>query len=341
MMKKALKVTFGAILAVGTVSVAQANANQFFDSIGVQVTGTYTKASNNGQSFGDTFISNALPGGGGRVGAPVFVENDYDLDWGAGANYRFSEHTALYFNYDHFSDGEDNSAVNIRNLALAFPNAPAVGTSTAGVGQVSYNTHEYELGLAHTWAQSPAFCIDYKAQLQWDKFDRTFSEQIDDNAGNFSHRDTSSSFRGFGPGVGLMAHARPLSHCPAFGVFAGGMASALYGKNEFSVIAVDQTGIPIYGIFPENSHSVVAKVDIKFGVDWVNEFAWDGCKVPFGLALGMRYMDAVNVFKNGNMYSAPNAIGPGQAQAFTFNGGASNDFGRFGPYLQFNLGGMA
>ncbi len=344
MMKKALKVTFGAILAAGTLGTAQANMADMFDHVGAHVTGTYSKASNNGMSYGDTFVAFPTAAGGGRFGQPVFVGSKHDWDWGAGLMYGFSEHTSLYFNYEHYSDGSDSNAVNVRNLGVS---APLMGAgnpvSTAATGHSSNKTNEYELGLAHKWAQSPKFCIDYKAQLQWDTYDREFYETNDGDNGDFARRTTTNSFKGFGPGVGLMAHARPLSHCPTFGLFAGGVGSAMYGKNEFSSVAVNQATF-LTGVFPDNSHSIVGKLDVKFGVDYVNNFAMDGCKIPYGLALGMRYMNAFNVFKNGNTYAGPLNVSPTGAIAsdrFTFLGSTANDFGRFGPFLTFNVGGVA
>jgi hypothetical protein len=339
MMKRALKVTFGAVLAVGTLGTAQANMEQLVNHFGVQVTGTYTQATENAQSFGDQFVALPLAGGGGRFVSPVFVENDYDFDYGLGLMYGFTDKTRVYFNYDHFSTSDDSSASNITNISIgSTANAP-----TSGNGSVSYNANEYDLGVGHLWEHSPRFAVDYRAQLQWDRFAQSFVETIRGTplAGGRDNaiRTTNNTFRGFGPGVGLMAHAKPITNCPTIGVFAGGIASLMYGRNEFAVVAYNDI-LPQYQVTPENSHSIVGKLDIKFGVDYSNHFNMDCGKVPYALALGMRYMNAFNAFKNGNTQVAGIDLETVavNTQPWAINQGTPADFGRFGPYLQLSVG---
>jgi hypothetical protein len=145
--------------------------------------------------------------------------------------------------------------------------------------------------------------------------------------------------KGFGPGFGAAARGTPFSYCPEFGIFGGANTSLLYAQNEYAQTnSAGVAGVPSYFYNPEDSHSVVAKLDAEFGVDYRRVINSDMARVLFHAALGVRYVNAINAFKSGNTSWNPSALN-GAAQNFAQWTGASHDFGRVGPFLRVTIGG--
>ncbi|MCS5712474.1 Lpg1974 family pore-forming outer membrane protein [Candidatus Berkiella aquae] len=331
-MNKALKVTFGAVIAAGMISAAEANLDPTLSRTALLVTGTYTKTTGNGLSYGDVLLAPSSVGGDGFT-RHVFVDPDWEFDFGLGLTHRFcGTKTRLFVYWDHFRADDDASTSGVRNLGLV------PGAITSGSIEVEQKSDELRIGLSRALNFGHHFSLDLGGFFEWDKVERNTNE-FQSQAGNPNRfRSTENEMQGFGPGVAVMARAFPSHDYRHLSVFMGAMTSLLYVNNEFSQAQFNGDAL-FYQYQPDDSKSVVGKLDISFGVDYCSRIQtdWDGLLV--GVTLGMRYMNIFNAFKNGNTYYN-NPIQGGVAQAgFAANTGHAEDWGRIGPFLQFRIGG--
>lgn len=332
-MKTALKITFGTMLAVSLINTAYANEQDIWQQSAIHVNGTWTRATENGLSFGDFFSPSANSDFGTRRAA--FVHPNTDFDWGIGYTYHVPcTHTRLFFHYDNFNDGHHtNAAPDLINIT--FPQGYSVGT-------VHDRLDEFTFGIDRRIAFGACYVVDTAFFLEWDKLHRSFYENTFTNSEGAT-RDTYNRFKGFGPGVGIKGRGTPF-RCPNVGVFATFSSTLLYGKNRFhSLLNVNEE--LSYELDPEETRSLVNKFDISFGVDYKGVFQLDCDQIQLGVSLGLRYLNYINVFKNGNTFYNPHAPerlanGLGEiSNTGILNTGFPEDWGRFGPFLQFRIGG--
>lgn len=346
-MKKAYKVTFAAMLAAGLVGSACADEKDLWRNSAIHVNGTWTKATENGLSFGDILVTPAQDSEFGTRRA-VFATPDGHFDWGIGYTYHFAcTKTRFFFHYDHFNDGHNaNSATQLS--ALGLPSSLS-DNLVSGSGVVHNKSDEWTFGIDRRLAFGPCYVIDTAFFLEWDKVRRNFGERAVQDISPSptvptiarSTRDTYNRFRGFGPGIGIKGRGIPFA-CPNVGVFASFASTMLYGKNYFTSALYSSVTVEdivsetlVYRLDPEESRSIVNKFDITFGVDYKRTFQLNCDQVQVGLALGMRYVNYINIFKNGNTFFNP--LSP--SSSFALNTGHAEDWGRVGPFLQLRIGG--
>lgn len=331
-MKKALKVTFGTMLAASMVSTAFAH-EQAFNHFAVWGAATYTKPTNNSVSVGDLLVAS----GGALDGARrhAFIEPENQFDYAFGITYRFPHHhTRLFFSYDHYDNREESGDINIRNLGFE----PAQGgvVSTAGLANVDMNNHELRGGAIHDLHFGDHFCLDLLAFLEYDKLRHTVNEFVQANPNFFVHtRETEQKFRGFGPGIGAVTRWYVVS--PQYHVFAGINTSLLYGINNYNQTFNTENVANFYIYQPDDSKSLVQKLDINFGLNYHCAFKHEMHGAAFDIALGMRYMNMINVLKHGNV--AYNNLHATDNAGWPANIGMRDDWGRWGPFLKFKIGG--
>ncbi len=365
-MKKAFKATFGSLLALGVVlpsAVLAHSHNDPFLHLAAWVEGTYYKPSNNGLSVGDQLFANTggSPSGAGLFDGgrrAVFLEPDNDFDYALGFSYHMPHsQTRLFFSYDHYNnDIDDNGQIDVRNLGISpgvVPDVPAgngAAGTTFGISSYDLSSHEFRVGAIHDLHFGDRFCLDLLAFLEYDKLRQTLHERITGMTIGIPAgvapavpaapinrvRETESKLRGFGPGVGLMT--RWYSHHPHWHVFFGGNATLLTADNDYSqTFFATPTDFYIYE--PEETDSVVGKLDILFGINYhcalheMHGMQWD-------ISLGMHSLNLFYAFKNGNTAFSPNGgAGAGVPNNFTPNLGVPQDWSRFGPFLKFRVGG--
>ncbi|MCS5709462.1 hypothetical protein CC99x_011200 [Candidatus Berkiella cookevillensis] len=326
-MKTAIKVTLGTMLVAGfAATTAQAGS---WNRVAVTGTATYTEATSNAATMGDALI---VAGGNPEFRRAFVVEPDNELDFGIGLSYRLggnnpASDTRLYLDYDHFSDDEVRSASGIRNLG----NAGGNGVGSQAI--LDQKSEQFRLGVTQTLHFGQRLDVTLNGFLEYLKLDRSFSEATAHHA-----RTTEDEMKGFGPGFGAAARGTPFSYCPEFGIFGGANTSLLYAQNEYAQTNSTGAAATSYFYNPEDSHSVVAKLDAEFGVDYRRVINSDMARVLFHAALGVRYVNAINAFKAGNTSWNPSALN-GNAQNFAQWTGASHDFGRVGPFLRVTIGG--
>lgn len=335
-MKKALKFTFGTMLAVGLAQSAMANESDILRHGSVWVTGTYTESSNNGLSYGDLAQGPSPVLGFDGARRHVFIDNDMDFDYAVGLSYHFPQtHTRLFLTYDHYRDENSSNNSTIRNLAFS----PSPASPTVASANVTHHADEVRLGLSHTLNFSRQFHFDLIGFFEWDSVSREMFEFISDSTGHGS-RDTYNKVEGWGPGIGAMARTVPFKCYPHFGFFAGGTTTLLWSDNSFEETAFfGPAGVSslLFDYDPEETDSMVGKIDISFGVNYCRHMR-DFSNMVFDVALGVRYMNMFNVFKNGNTYSNPVYPGSNTVE-YAANLGNPNDWGRVGPFLTIKLGG--
>ncbi len=343
-MKKALKVTFGTMLAVSMAAplTAQALVKDPANHIAVWGELTYMRPSSNGLSVGDYALA-PFPANIDGARNHYFLEPENDFDWKAGISFRIPNyrHTRVFFSFDHFSNNEFQGDVNIRNLGLAPTVGPFVGT------QATYDydlkNYEYRLGAIHDLHFGDHFCMDLIAFFEYDKVRQETFETISRNpAVELRTRHTENEARGWGPGVGFMT--RWFAHSPHWHIFAGADTALIKMENEFHQTFAGVTGAfagQSYDYNPANSDSLVGKIDIEFGVNYACAFTHEMHGMKWDISLGMRYMNMINVFKNGNTAYQPFAFSNGGAaqQVTPVYLGAAQDWGKYGPFLRFRLGG--
>lgn len=338
-MKKSLGITLGTVLAAALSSTVFADENEFLARSAIWVTGTWTEASNNGTSYGDMQqsppinIANGVAAIDG-VHRHVFVDQDMEFDYALGYSYHIPcSATRFFVSYDHYRDGDDSTnSPFMRNLGVT-PNSSAYG-------HVSNHAQEFRIGLSHTTKFNNQFHFDLSGFFAWDEVKRDIDERITNSNQALFYRNTFESVKGWGPGVGGRARTIPFICYPNFGFFVGANTTLIWAENDYEASLRDNAnGIEtlIYGYDPESTESVVGKIDISFGLNYSRQLRDFSCSM-IDIALGLRYMNMFNVFKNGNAYQNP--VFPGSnANDFAANLGYPNDFGRVGPFLTFAIGG--
>ena len=353
-MQKALKVTFGAIIAVGVASVHAHAREDFLHNVGITAGVNYSKSTNNGLTFGDTdvVLNSYLVGANNGFDGPrrhVFVEPENDWGYNVGLSYHApGSHTHYYVNFESFTDEKEDSAENLRNLSVFTGEGPGpdafVGSFAGGNGRTEHHHQEFAAGMKHLLHFGHRFNIDLGAFFEYNKLTRTFYQRNLGVEGAFGFSDTDEKVHGWGPGVGFGTHTILFRCAPKWGLFVNAKSSLLYTHNdyhqyvEFSDEAEDGAGFYYYE--PEQSKSIVSKFDIKFGIDYASNFRSDLGRMCLDIALGMRYMNMINAFKNGNVYMNTIRQQSDSVDGYAANLGPANDYGRIGPFLQFKIGGM-
>lgn len=333
MIKSALKVTVGTMLAAGVVAPTFASA---LHSMSISGSTTYTEASNNGLSFGDI---NTVPVAGQEGGRrALFVEPEHQHDWAMDLTFRSGTDTRLFVSYDHFHDNKSRDASGVRNIGIA----PAFGVTSNGYADVSHRAHELRFGGRHMLHFGPSFDLDLNGFFEYAKVERKTFERIQSN-GVINIRNTEDEVRGYGPGFGARARAVPLHDNPCWGIFGGLNASLLYANHEFNQnfsLGTDFPAVMQYQFEPEDSKSIVGKIDASFGIDYNRMIKSDMTSIILNVAVGMRYMNMFNALTSGNTaWNDRDVIGLDDSSAWAVNTGKTFDFGRMGPFLQVRLGG--
>ncbi len=342
-MKKALKVTFGTLLAVSMAAPIAASAHDvWYNNIAVWGDVTYMKPTNNGLSVGDYALPPA-PAAFDGARNHFFLEPENELDWGFGVSARvWGAHTRLFMSYDHFQADHDRQGdINIRNLGVVAP-------STYNTSEYDLNAHEFRVGAVHDLHFGDHFCLDVLAFIEYDRVRQNFTEVINrNNNQDIRARETENLVKGLGPGIGFMS--RWYASNPHWHVFAGVNTVLVKTENEyfqtFTVLADNGSPANVgngYDYQPFDTDSIVGKLDIKFGINYHCAFRREMQGAKWDVALGMRYMNMFNVFKNGN--TAYQVFGDQNARPIPDMPpylGAAQDWGKWGPFLRFQIGGNA
>lgn len=337
-MKKVLKVTFGAVLAVSMAApmIASAHVHEIWNGIAVWGDATYMRQSNNGLSVGDYTLATTAPATFDGAHNHFFVDPDYEFDWALGVSYRLPHtHNRIFMSYDHFQNDVDRQGdFGIRALGLA------PGAFTFAATELDTNAHEFRVGAIHDLHFGDHFCLDFKAFLEYARVTQTLNETIE-QSGTVRFQSTENLIKGFGPGVGFVS--RWYSHNPTWHIFAGANTTLLKVENEYSQTfgeLVGQLAGRGYDYQPHETDSVVGKLDIEFGINWGCKFRHELRGAAWDVALGMKYMNMINVFKNGN--TAYQVNGGANALPTSNNApylGAAQDWGKYGPFLRVKIGG--
>jgi len=324
-MKKALQVTFGAVIALGIVGAVSAH-DATVARTALLLTGTYSKMTADGLSYGDVQLA---PGTGDGYRRHTFVDPDWEMDFGVGLTHRFcNSNTRLFVYWDHFRADDNAATFGLRNLNLV----PAANNVPSGSMDVEASSDEVRLGLSRALHFGHHFTLDLGGFFEWDKIERNSEERNVQLGQADRFRSTENEMQGFGPGVAVMARAFPCSDYRHFSVFMGANTALLYANNEYAQYFYQGDAL-VYQYQPDDSKSVVGKLDISFGIDYCSRVQTDHTGMAVGISLGMRYLNVFNAFKNGNV-----AFNPADASPPDYMGG-TNDFGRIGPFLQVRIGG--
>lgn len=339
-MNKISKIAYGTMLSMALASTAWAHMD-IFERGAVWVTGNYTEPSNNGMSYGAIVQS---PGDNiGRNGEKrhVFVNNDLEFDYALGFSYHIADtRTRAFVSYDHFSDANDANNENTLNLNNIDPNV--LGPSAAW-GHVHNHADEVRVGLSHALDFNSRFHLDLATYFEWDEVKCNLEERVSgvgDDVLIAAYRNTYNRFQGWGPGLGARARAIPVSKYSNVGFFMGMNAAMMWGDNVYASSFRQDIGngeVLAYHYDPEVNHSLVGKLDVSFGLDY-RCYRQDLSDAVVNIALGIRYMNMFNVFKNGNAYQNPVYRGSNNVD-YAANLGYPNDWGRVGPFLTFAIGG--
>ncbi|MBS0287771.1 MAG: hypothetical protein JSR17_10780 [Proteobacteria bacterium] len=347
-MKKSLKVTFGTMLAVSMAAPIAAHALVHDAQHHVAVWGdlTYMRPSNNGLSVGDFAMPPFDQNFDGSRNA-YFMEPENEFDYAVGLSFRLPnyKHTRVFFNYDHYQDDVDRQGdVNVRNLGLF----PLVGPfqATFGTTELELTNHEFRVGAVHDLHFGDHFCLDLLAFFEYDKLRQELFETISQNNNNdLRTRQTENIAKGFGPGVGFVT--RWYARNPHWQIFAGANTTLLamdnYFKQTFVVLQGNNVGSG-YDYEPTESDSLVGKLDLEFGLNYHCAFKHEMHGLKWDVSLGMRYMNMFNVLKNGNTAFQPEGgsvagIAPNAQIGFATYLGSAQDWGKYGPFLRFKVGG--
>jgi hypothetical protein len=357
------RILFGAILAA-TATASNAHVEDVWRHMAFTATGTYTKTTSDGLSIGDLLIqrpnaSNPASGVNGHMDGgrrAVFLDPDYDGGYALGLSYHFhNSRTRLFLHYDYFRDHNEQDTVNIRNLGYQPGGLNPDGStlaSTEGHSRAEDHSEEWRIGFVHHAPLHPRVTVDSSFFFEYDRVSRAIHDEIlgFDSSGSTegsAERFTKDRVKGWGPGIGARTHLRPFHrhHLQGIGLFASVKTILLYTDNDFNEDYLETSEDDFYFYEPEQSHSLVGKLDISFGVDMTSCIFSSLGQLPFNVALGMRYMNMYDVFKHGNAdYNPPQhiRIDPGTSHiygSFAANSGPSSDWGRIGPFLQFRIGG--
>lgn len=341
-MKTAIKLTLGTMLAASVAAPAQA---ELWDRLGVTGTATYTEASNNGLSMGDLRVAApvgaVVPAGGYRA---FFVEPEHTWDFGVGLHYRVghgnaSHDTRVYVDYDHFREDHERQAAGLRNIGL---NPPAAGPATDVVADVRHRAHQLRAGILQTIHFGSMLDLTLNGFFDYTKIERKMEEIARLNL-NTHARTTEDEMRGYGLGFGAAARGTPLRACPEFGLFGGINGTLLYADHEYNQ-SFYTSGAGVgpqfnYAFTPEDSKSIVVKLDAEAGVDYRRVINSDMARFLFQAALGVRFTNVVNAFKSGNTAFNPTVLNNNPVANHATWTGHPYDFGRMGPFLRLTLGG--
>ncbi len=363
-MKKALKVTFGTMVAVSLAAPVAALAvtqhphhhhhhhkhqhahhhHSVADQIAAWVDVTYMRPSNNGLSVGDYATPPTQVNFDGAHNH-YFLEPNNDWDYALGISYRLPHHhTRIFLSYDHYVNNQYQGDTDLRNLGL-FPLVDGVLESTVSTTDYELKYHEIRLGAIHDLHFGDRFCLDVSAFFEYDRLRQQVGETNAAVNGTQLGRTTENKVWGFGPGFGFMSHW--FFWGPHWQAFAGANTAIIQMDNKFTQ-RLDglQGGIVgnVYDYEPTESDSLVGKVDIEFGLKYSCAFRREMHGMKWDVSLGMKYMNMFNVFKNGNtMYQPHGGSGlddsPVVLAGFAPYLGAAQDWGKYGPFLRFKLGG--
>lgn len=337
-MKKVLAFAIGTGLA--TVAMPSFAVEQHLDYMGVYVAATYTKPSNNALSIGD--IQTHVP-------APflhpysrsLFLSPDFNWDYSLGLSYHFANTcTRFYAEYDAYGAHDHRNADDV-----AITGSVLLGLDNTISATVLQHSNEWRFGFKRHIPWGSCFSTELRAFLEYDKVSQDVHSWTYDIGGRTFYQEFNSNFRGWGPGVGLQFRGVPFAQSCHLGLFASFATTLFYAKNLYNITMNLDALVPDNRIFywnPENSRSLTGKVDIHVGLDYLRVYRVNGCPVNAGLTLGLRYMNIINAFKDGNtaaQYLLLNPIQPVGTFANFPAFGVPSDWGRVGPYLQFNLGG--
>lgn len=324
-MKKALKYTLATLAAASLVAPVYAFNGVNVNNFAFSAAATYTEASNNGLHMGNSVLS-------GTAGAPItlrpiFLEPDHEWDYTLGLTYRLpNSDTRFFLDYDHYRGSEDRRAFGINALLQA----PSVHTD----GYVKHKDHNFKLGLKRTLEFGSQFEMVYGAGFEWAKVERNFTVSAVD-AGGTHHRASYDEAEGWGPYVDVLGRAYPFNNNRCWSVFAHAGLGLLYADNSPYVDYIEDGVRPATGlnIQPEETTSIITHVEADLGVEWNRVMRADFADMRLGMRLGLKYLNYINAFKNGNLYQWP-------ASGLHANLNTSpDDYGRMGAFLQFTLGG--
>tara|TARA_R110002110_G_scaffold271566_1_gene486928 strand:- start:27932 stop:28945 length:1014 start_codon:yes stop_codon:yes gene_type:complete len=334
-MKTAIKLTFGTMLVAAMAAPAQAD---FASRIAVNGTLTYTEASNNGLSVGDTspvFVA------GTNTRTAEFIDPDMELDYGLGFTYRMGDNsdTRLFFDWDRYGTTRGSAVPLSHNLG----NGVAAGNLYSGSGEVQTDYDQFRFGVTHALHFGDKLDLTLNGFFDYTNIERDLHEfSVNATTALTHYRHTHDEMSGWGPGFGAMARVTPFDVCPQVGLFGGMNGTLLYVDNEFKQYQnTSNNNVNGYVLAPEDSNSMVAKFDAEFGVDYRKLFQTSWAPIMFQAALGLRYDNAVNAFKGGNtQLNATNVLAAGAINTgYAVTTGLPSDFGRFGPFLRFSIGG--
>lgn len=332
-MKKVLGLMLGASLALA--AVPSYALDPFMNNVGVYGTALYTKPSNNGLGMG-TFTT-----GDARY-LPVLAPS-YGWDFNFGISYHFPcTSTRLFFDYERYTDSD------LRRVDGAFGFVtPPSGSEPAVVADLLETAQVFRLRIDHAISIGCQFFVNLSGFFEYNKLSRAYHEWDSFTATgvlNQFYIETNNHVHGWGPGVGLDLSGKPWICNPAFTLFLKSRATVFYGENVYTASGI--SSVPASGTYegayfePESSHSLVAKFDIDLGIDYSRKLTLWGCPMQSGIAIGMRYINIVNAFKNGNI--APLSYGINNPFNNVVNFpilGVPNDWGRLGPYIKIRVGG--
>ncbi len=339
-MKKVARVTYGAVLVVSMVAPQLAIAHDPLSPFAVSVEVNYTKPSNNGLTVGDALFAQPLSGSpldGGR--RHVFLNPDNAYDYSLGVTYRYPHsHNRLFMNYDHYNNHEEKGDINLRNDGLSPP------LTTFGFSRVDINAYEFRIGAIHDlYFERYCFGLNFYGFLENVKLSQTFFQTANQEmppGEEDSEPLKENKMHGFGPGLGAVGRVYLR---PQWSLFAGMMTSLLYGEYTYLESFVSSDG-SFYIHDPEDTNAIIGKLDIQFGINYHTAFRQELHRTKWDITLGMRYMNMFNAIKNGNTAWQPNAqptgLNSGNFPAnFAANLGSAQDWGRYGPFLRFQVGG--
>lgn len=339
-MKRALKLTLSALAAAVIAAPASASV---IDNLAVTGALTYTEASGNGLHFAHYLTAQNV----GQQWRPVFVEPDHEFDYSASLSYRIDGHnTRVFFAYDHFKDDESRF-ISGSGVAALNQQAPNNGNVLEAESNVQHKERDFKIGLRHTLNFGPKFETDLAGGLEWNKVQRTQDIQARFYVGavrNVRSLEVFNESEGWGPFVEGTGRAYPwgdANRCWSFWM-RGGFA-LLYADHTTTITSLQSQGGGVAtflngnSLIPEDTKSILVKVEADMGVEWNRVMRADFNDLMLGIKLGVRYHNTASAFKNTNTLLFTGAAGGLNRQQDVDT--RDNDFGRMGPFLEFKLGG--
>lgn len=343
-MKKVLGLTLGTCLAIA----AQPSfaLDPFTDNVSIYVTALYTKPSNNGLSIGgypSATASNGIFHTIDRLNSAAFLSPGYSWDWSYGLSYHFPcTDTRGFLEFDYFGDN-DKRHVPGGSLTV---NPEEDDLEYSVTGDVAEKMRSFRIGLTHNVNIGCRMLVDLAGFFEYNKLSRGVHiwnpVRLDEDEIATYYQEANNRVRGWGPGVGIKLSGSPSDCYNNFKLFAGLRTSVFYAFNNYSMSSwiggISENETQLFYFEPESSHSLVTKLDVNLGMDYRCLLKLFGCKTQTEFTLGARYINYLNVFKNGNNAPASYAVNSSTFPSFPIHG-VSNDWGRVGPYLQFRIGG--